>query len=182
MAILPIVFCFCCLLAMCHYAYESILLPSIRLRLRYRVFHLRDILRRLKADKSSVVDDEAFRYMEDALNISAVYLFKFSVHSFIDVQREFKKNPNLLKQVEHRQRIMEACQTAELQDIYRQLIRITLVALSSNSLIFFLSVLILLIPVWVVKVLSLKVLKDMASKALAIPEQESQRLAIACLS
>ncbi|MFY3630858.1 hypothetical protein ACOTFH_29860 [Achromobacter xylosoxidans] len=56
------------LLSVWHFLYEGIIAPSIRMRLRNRLFALRDELRRAHAKGISKNDEEAFWFVHDGIN------------------------------------------------------------------------------------------------------------------
>jgi hypothetical protein len=55
-------------LAALHFVYESILAPSFRLSLRFKLFVLRDEVRQLKIDCASSLNDRHFDFLQDSIN------------------------------------------------------------------------------------------------------------------
>jgi hypothetical protein len=55
-------------LAVFHFVHESILAPSFRLSLRFRLFVLRDEVRQLKIECAESLNDEHFVFLQDSIN------------------------------------------------------------------------------------------------------------------
>src|SRR5687767_577256 len=90
------------LLSIIHFVYESIIAPSLRLSLRYKLFALRDEIRELKMAYGNLFADRHFHYMQDSLNALLSVLDRFDLAALIAVGRELKQDPELRKRVEMR--------------------------------------------------------------------------------
>ena len=56
------------IIAVWHFFYEGIIAPSVRMKLRNRLFCLRDELRRAKSEGIAAEDEEAFWFVHDGIN------------------------------------------------------------------------------------------------------------------
>jgi hypothetical protein len=123
-----------CVTSVTFFVYQGILLPGIRLSLRYRVFRLRDKLRRLVIEGKILESDRAFQLLHDRLNFMCVSLSRF------DLARAIQSSRNL--DDENRARVANYIQVMatappELQDLYKESRNVLALALTFNSLFFF---------------------------------------------
>jgi hypothetical protein len=114
--------------------YQAGILPGLRLSLRYRVFALRDRLRKLVITGTVKESDPAFTLLHDQLNFLACNLFRYDLlrvaqsgHRMTDEKRAY---------VEARIKIMEGA-NEEVQKIYRESLDAVMRAIVLNSLFFF---------------------------------------------
>lgn len=116
------------------FVYQGIILPGIRLSLRYRVFALRDQLRRLVIEGRVQEKDAAFQLLHDRLNFMCISL------SRLDLARVIQTSSSLDDQtktrVAHYMRLMEAA-PGEVQKIYKESLNVLMLALTYNSLFTF---------------------------------------------
>jgi len=113
-------FTFCCVYALIHFIFESILAPSIRLNLRFDLFSLRDKLRRLKAENPEL-SDEAFSVVQDGLNGTLKYLYEIDVPVLLHCDSQVKADPILRERMEKRREIVKQANSEELISIVKQL-------------------------------------------------------------
>ena len=127
---------FVCLLALTvvHFVYERLLLPTIRLNLRYQVFALRDQLRGLH-DES--LDPKVYRYMQEALNNSINILPRLNLSLIWEAQRALRDNPGLEKRIETRWKVINECPVEEICTIYRDCGAILMRAFNANCFFFY---------------------------------------------
>jgi hypothetical protein len=123
-----------CLVCGVIFVYQGIILPSIRLGLRYRLFKLRDQLRRLVIEGKVEESDRAFQVLHDRLNFMSKSLARF------DLVRAAHASRNLDE--ESRARVasyLQVMETAspEVQNIYKESRNVLMLALTFNSLFFF---------------------------------------------
>lgn len=117
------------------FVYQAVILPGIRLSLRYRVFALRDTLRNLVIEGRLTEYDPAFQILHDRLNFLCVSLHRF------DLARVVQASHNL--DDESRARVERSINTikaapAEVQQVYKESLEVIGCALAVNSLLFFL--------------------------------------------
>lgn len=116
------------------FIYQAIILPSIRLHYRYRIFELRDQLRRLVIEGRVREDDKAFQLLHDRLNVMCVSLHR------IDLVRVVQASTSLDEEgrarVAHYVNVMTSA-PEEVQRIYKHSLDVFMFTLSFNSLLFF---------------------------------------------
>jgi hypothetical protein len=118
--------------ATAHFVYESILAPSLRLRLRFELFSLRDELRDLGMGGQAALDDRQFEYLQDSLNLLISVLDRFDGTTLIAVEKELRRNPLLRAQTEMRLSVVERCENLRARSIRAQCVRIAAQALAVN--------------------------------------------------
>jgi hypothetical protein len=123
-----------CLVSVVIFVYQGIILPGIRLGLRYRVFRLRDRLRRLVIEGEVKESDGAFQLLHGRLNIMCSSLARF------DLARAVQASRNM--DAESRARVADylqvmAAASPEIQAIYKESRSVLALALTFNSLFFF---------------------------------------------
>lgn len=135
------------LLSLFHFLYDAILLPSIRLDLRYRLFKVRDSLVNMKIEHGEKINDDVFNTLFFSINSTINRLPYFSISLFIGAKKEFEKNPYLRNKVDKRVQLINSCEIKELKNISRQNNDLAFLAFSLNAgawLIYLLPILILL--------------------------------------
>ncbi len=120
-------------LGLFHFIYESILLPSFRLELRYKLFELRDEIRNIKSEESSNVSDKVFYLLEDTANTVINRLPFFNISTRIDAFKEYEGNKSFQRKVENRRKALEECKDDRVNKINKELIDIATVAFIINS-------------------------------------------------
>jgi len=120
-------------LALFHFIYESILLPSFRLESRYKLFQLRDELRGLKNDEENGIEDDVFFLLEDTVNITINRLPYFNLSTGIEANREYKENKEFQKRVEKRKKTLESCENKRVFQVNKKLLDISALAFILNS-------------------------------------------------
>ncbi len=125
-------------LAVVHFVYEAILLPSFRQDIRYRLFALRDQLRALMADESAGLDPEVFRYMQSSLNVKLAFLHRVDIRIIYYANRLYKKDEAFASRIRKRQSEIDNYQHEEFQAINKQSLNLFAVAFVLNSMGFIL--------------------------------------------
>jgi hypothetical protein len=120
-------------LAALHFVYESILAPSFRLSLRFKLFILRDEVRQLKIDCASSLGDKHFNYLQDSINNLISNLNRFDMATFIGVEFESKRDRSFLKSAEERSRMLDDCNIPRARQIRSQSLKIASAAIFINS-------------------------------------------------
>lgn len=119
--------------AILHFTYESIIAPSLRLRLRYRLFALRDQIRNLKIGCGDALADRYFHYLQDSINGMISVLYQFDIAALVHVHRELKTNPDLRKRAEIRANILDDCPIPEARAIRYESCKIAAYAIAVNN-------------------------------------------------
>lgn len=163
-------------LAAFHWIYESILAPSIRLDLRFRLFSLRDELRALKMDLDGDLKDKHFHYLQDSINGLIHMLNRIDIATLHAITRELERNPKLRHQIEVRTKTLDDCNIPEARDIRKRSLRIASRAFLVNTgglWIYVLPVVAAIAGVAALRLQYKRYIKDFVS----VPEPELQRVA-----
>jgi hypothetical protein len=120
-------------LAALHFVYESILAPSFRLSLRFKLFVLRDEVRQLKIDCARSLSDKHFDFLQDSINNLISNLNRFDIATFVGVEFESKRDPSFLKSAEERSLMLDDCNIPRAREIRKQSLKIISAAIFINS-------------------------------------------------
>jgi hypothetical protein len=121
-------------LACFHFVYEGIIAPSLRLRLRFKLFEQRDLLRNLRVVESKSVDKEVFSIVHDRLNNGLKLLSAIHVSTLVENDRVFDRNPELRELVQKKNAVLEACECKDVKDIDERGALIVTEAFAVNSM------------------------------------------------
>lgn len=153
------------LLAFLHFVYESIIAPSARLRLRFRLFALRDKLRWLRIKQGC--NEEEFRYLDAAMNNVIRILHRFDIASVNRSAHIIQADPALKGRVEKRIAVIEQSSCVEFQQLNKELLRIARQAIIvNNGACFF-----YLFPI-VFVVAGIEKITQLIKKLVSVPEGE----------
>lgn len=156
-------------LALLHFVWEGILAPSIRLRLRYKLFSLRDQLRLLKMRKE--VEDEELVCLQSAINTTIHVLARFDLASLSRSARAIDREPLLKKRVEKRMAVIRECDSKTYQEIYEELLTTARHAVAVNNGFWFLY----LFP-FLVAALGIRTVTRFITELISVPEGELSRV------
>ena len=120
-------------LALAHFIYESILAPSWRLNLRYKLFTLRDELRALRGDRDVRLDEEHYLHLQDSINTMIAMLHRYDVVSIVFAELRYRRDPEFRKRVEVRATILDDCNAPQAQSIRRRSVDLIARAIALNS-------------------------------------------------
>lgn len=125
------------------WVYHAILLPSIRQRLRFDLFRLRDETRQLVLDGVIKEDGAVFRYLHRQLNlmIAAVPKFDFALVTRI----RMADIAEIEKRAEEKRKLIEDS-NVQVRQIYDNALKVMAIALAANSGFWFLLFAIAAIP------------------------------------
>lgn len=133
-------------IAVLHLLFESIIAPSLRMKLRFELFSLRDDLRMLKASRDLSLSDWQFECLQESLNVLIAVLHRFDGAILVTIEHELRHNPLLRAQADACARILDACTSRRARAIRARSVQIAMAALAVNSggwLIYVLPVLLL---------------------------------------
>jgi hypothetical protein len=166
------------LLSVYHFIYDSILLPSLRLDLRYRLFVNRDKLVKLKILHNDKISDDIFNSLYSSINGALNRLPYLSVSLYLDAKKEFESNEQLRNKVEKRIQLINSCPIEEIRKISNATSNITFFAFALNTGSWILYLLPILILVYVVKqIFKLAFgLKRLAQELTFTPDYEFDKL------
>ena len=107
------------ILSVTHYVYESCVLPELRLHFVYRLFRLRDDLRRAKLH-NEISDDGAYDVIQGSLNNSINFVFLADYRLLSEVRHAIKTKPEVAKVTEKRLRVLDESKDGIIEDVRRQ--------------------------------------------------------------
>ena len=121
------------ILSLWHFAYEAILLPSIRLCLRFRLFVLRDRLRWLKVQYDKELSNEVFEYLQGGINNWLRLLPYVDFELVLRVHEAIEADGDLKQRIESRAASVAACPVADAREICKAVQKVAEDTLSANS-------------------------------------------------
>ena len=121
---MTIVFCLLLYLAFWHYIYEAILAPSIRLRMKHRLFELRDRLRMIQIERGSVAMRPDISILHDGLNYYLGRLEKITPSLVVRSHHRIQANPEMRKAIEKRVMVIADSDDHRIQGIYDEIDRL----------------------------------------------------------
>lgn len=131
-------------LAIVHFVYESVVAPTIRLRLRFRLFELRDELRQLKIDDPDRVPDEVFLMVQDNLNTAITLVPRTDFVLLRAFYGAMKDDASFRIKVDERLARLDRCVSGDLQAIRRKAADVFVCAFATNTAL----LLVLAVPFW----------------------------------
>lgn len=159
-------------LALYHFIVDSILVPTERLKLRCKIFKLRDSLRKLKDEKGSEISDSAYLYVQHSLNAGINILPNINFWLIYDVNNRIEHDAHLQRAVEGR---IEAIRNStELIKISSKLNNYMFTAMLVNTMawsIYVLPISLVLIPCLLLYRWGKKV-KETVSELLVMPSNQ----------
>jgi hypothetical protein len=120
-------------LAVFHFIYESILAPSLRLSLRFRLFVLRDEVRQLKLACVESLHGQHLAFLQDSIDGLTLMLNHVDIASLVGVGLESRRDPTFLEQARERARMLDDCTELRVREIRKQTLKIAAEALVVNS-------------------------------------------------
>lgn len=125
--------------AVWHLIYETIILPSLRLELRFKLFGLRDRLRRFKAEHSKQCPDTAFELLDDSVSWHTQNIHRLTFGMAFAANQKMKADPKFREHVEKQLKALDNCQLpefVELRKLRGELLVLTFAANSGGWLIY----------------------------------------------
>jgi len=121
------------IIATIHFVYDGILLPSIRMQLRNRLFALRDQARRHAIARSESLDKDAFDLIHNGINLFLNRLPQITISTAVRAQQMYEKQSSIRREVNKHSQIIDQCTDNELVDIFKQSNEILSFALIANT-------------------------------------------------
>ena len=118
---------------MCHFIYEGIVAPSLRMNLRYRLFAIRDELRELISEKDTDVPIQAFKTFQDDINHSVSNLGSFHVSTLFQVRRAMKLDKELEAGSKAEIDLVRSVENPEFSALRKRFLSVLLTAFVANS-------------------------------------------------
>ena len=107
-------------LVLVHFVYEKIILPSIRLHLRYRLFELRDQLRKIIIEEGRTERDKAFIYLQDGISVLLNRLPEITLSLNWQISKELQTNEELKRQIEERINLINQSGNTRLLELHKE--------------------------------------------------------------
>ena len=120
-------------LALIHFIYESILAPSWRQSLRYRLFALRDELCALHTNCRDCLDEEHFAYLQTSIDTMIAMLHRYDVAAIAAAELRYRRDPEFRRRVDVRAMALEDCDDSQFQSIRRRSVELIARATAINS-------------------------------------------------
>jgi len=140
------------LIAGVHFVYEAIVLPNLRLEQRYKIFALRDRLRRAKSEHSKEVSDEVYHLLQTAMNNTLHILPYVNLIFVASAVHSFSRNQGIRERAEKKMRLVEGCSVDEIKAVSEELNKTVLRTLAMNSLLLFVLLSPFLLAVFIIAV------------------------------
>lgn len=149
--IIALVFFVMTIVAIVHYFFQSVVLPTLRMAARYDLFELRDRLRKIKATNSQL-SNEVYNIVDQNISNSIAISPQYDLGQLIKFKQAVKANPKLIKHAEALRNKVENCPIQEVKEISYASSRILTKTLFKNSamLILYLSPILLVLIFWLV--------------------------------
>lgn len=119
--------------AVFHFVLESIIAPSARLEMRFKLFELRDDLRRLKCEHAEGLDDKHFHYLQDSINAQIASLYRYDIATLVMAQLRYERDAEFRKLCDERAKMLDDCGIHAATEIRRQSLRTVAAAFGVNS-------------------------------------------------
>jgi len=119
-------------LSLFSYIYDGIILPSIRMNLRFELFKLRDEVRTVSLEHKKEIDREV-HLLQDNINIAVNLLHQLNVDFLFKAQRVFEENRSLQKKVSERVTLIEECSVEDIRRIKKRVTKVVRYAFFANS-------------------------------------------------
>jgi len=158
-------------LALFHFIYELIVLPSIRLHLRNQLFSLRDDIRHLKINGLEKKDEQAFWFVHDGINIFLTKIPKITFLKLIKFKEAHDKDPSFLKEAEMRISVVKNSSNEAIISIFRSTSDILVKAVIANMGAWFFY----LVPIFVLTVFMRQLSKSI-SGLIVISQEEAVKI------
>ena len=175
---MELVFVIAVVLCLWLFIYEGILLPSIRIKLKYKLYALRDQLRILKVKHKDKISPQTFHSLDNYLSTSIVHIPILTYRILREVKKDLEKDPELKKQIDRKVELIKNSEVSQMRDIYDKMIKYSVYGLLANGGGWFIYLAAILIPVLIIAFVvgSLGILKkkcrDDVQDVLLVPEKE----------
>lgn len=159
-------------LSIIHIVYENIILPSIRLHYKYKLFSLRDKLRLMQHNNTDNTLTDAIYSLQAAVNNMVALLPNIDGYLLFKTREAFIKDPSFKNRVNKRIEKLKLYRSEEIRIIHKSIKNTfkTILLFNSGSLFFY------ILPVFFA-IAFLEKLKSWVSQTIFVPEEEISRIA-----
>ncbi len=154
-----------------HLIYQSLLLPTIRLNLRFKLFSLRDELRLLKHQKGDDLDDKVVYDLQKTINKNINNLAYIDFSTIYKTNKYFEENPKLNSKIEIRKNYLDSSPVSEVKTIYKENVKLFLLTIAANSG----GWIIYIIPAIIIA-LTFNSIKNLVRKLVFVPEYDLDKI------
>ena len=158
-------------LVLVHFVYDKIILPTIGLHLRYRLFELRDQLRKIIIEEGRTERDKAFIYLQDGISVLLNRLPEITLSLNRQISKELQTNEELKRQIEERINLINQSGNTRLLELYKETNRVIEKAFLANMGIWF----IYLFPIALI-IVSMKKISQISTELIAMPASVTMSL------
>lgn len=159
------------IVAVLHFIYESIVLPTIHLYLKNRLFSLRDQLRYLKIEQQKGLSEDVFNYLHDSINVFLPRLHLLTISLLIKCSKSYNNNKSLRNEVIKKRKAIKECQNNEFKNIYKEIVEIHNLAFIANMGAWFFYI----IPVALIAIVFSKI-SELLQNTFNMPKQAEKLL------
>lgn len=121
------------ILVIWHFIYQAILLPTLRLRLRFELFKIRDKVRKLKIDEKEVFSDEAYYFTENSVNSLLQNLHFIEFSTLVEAKKFFNSNKKASERIEKIEEVFSNCASNKVSEIHNDISTVFILTLFANS-------------------------------------------------
>lgn len=158
-------------LAVIHFTYEAIILPSIRIYIKYKLFELRDKLRLLKFANSNSLGDELYHNLQDSINVAIRFNHVSTLHTMLIAKKAIETDPGLRARIEKRMDLIANSSNEEVFAIWHK----TMIFVASGTIANNGVWLIYIFPILLL-ILSYKKCYDFIKQIVSVPNSEIDKV------
>jgi hypothetical protein len=103
-----------------HFIYDGIVMPSLRLGVRYRLFALRDEIRCLKCEHAESFSDDVFKNIDEGISFNIANLHNINFYVVAETNRLVRNSDQLRSLVAKRIKLIEDCPVMEVKEAERK--------------------------------------------------------------
>ncbi|HBT2489133.1 TPA: hypothetical protein MBD98_003371 [Klebsiella aerogenes] len=164
-------------MAAAHFIYERILLPSVRLHYRNKLFELRDIVRNQIISNNSKEEVHAAELVHEALNNAINRLHLMTLPNRVRAQMRLSANPEIQARIRREVELFKRCSDGSLVATIQESAKILDKVLFFNSLMLILYTLPIMFTIWAIA----KVLQTANRLLVLLTERQSLEQAVMLL-
>jgi hypothetical protein len=135
--------------AIFHFIYEMIILPNVRLGMRYKLFALRDQLINLQIEGKGNIDNDVFLVLENTISTTIGRLPYFSISMFLRTIEQHQSDSDLKDLIKRRKELIESCPNEAIKEVNKETLKIAHKAFLYNSGGWLSTIVIFIIPILV---------------------------------
>lgn len=166
-------------LALIHFIYEGIILPSLRLAFRYRLFKYRDELRSLKYENREELSNDVYVALQGYINNAIKILPQFDVITTYKARILIEKDKRLIEFIKQQNSLIDNTSIGEIKNIRDKTIRVCAYAFFANTamlIMYLLPIFILAALVDYIKSNFKNWMKRIVNELVSVPENQIDRI------